>query len=68
MPVLSLLKLNVAASSTHTRKVVLRGGGGAGRKTILLIFQPSHFIVIYFDQYEKIWRKKKISRGWFPWK
>ena len=21
------------------------GGGGAGRKTVLLIFQPSHFIV-----------------------
>ena len=25
--------------------LVKGGGGGAGRKTILLIFQPSHFIV-----------------------
>ena len=30
---------------------VLRGN--AGRKTILHIFQPTHFIVHLFDQYEK---------------
>ena len=35
------------------------GGGGAGRETVLLIFQPSNFIVyIYYDQYEKIRREK----------
>ena len=33
--------------------------GGAGRKTVLLIFQPTHLIYIYYDQYEKIWRNKK---------
>ena len=38
--------------------MILRGG--AGRKTILLIFQPTHLLYIYYDQYEKIWRKNKI--------
>ena len=31
-------------------------GGGAGRKTILLIFNPAISLYIYYDQYEKIWR------------
>ena len=36
--------------------------GGAGRKTVSLIFQPTHFIVqyIYYDQYEKYGEKTKI--------
>ena len=29
------------------RMPTLRGGGGAGRETVLLIFQPSNFIVYY---------------------
>ena len=32
--------------------------GGAGRKTVLLIFQSTHFIYIYYDQYKKYGEKK----------
>ena len=45
--------------------------GGAGRETVLLIFQPSHFIVYLLWSEWKIWRKNQkhvFSRGWFPWK
>ena len=35
---------------------------GAGRKTVLLIFNPLISLYIYYDQYEKIWRKKKFTR------
>ena len=38
--------------------IILRGG--AGRKTVLLIFQPTYFIVHFYDQYEKIRIKTKI--------
>ena len=34
--------------------------GGAGRETVLFIFQPNHFIE-YYDQYEKICIKKYIN-------
>ena len=41
--------------------------GGAGRKTVLLIFQPTHFIVhyillnvFYYDLYEKYGEKNRI--------
>ena len=41
--------------------------GGAGRETVLFIFQPNHFIE-YYDQYEKICIKnisKQFPRGSF---
>ena len=38
--------------------------GGAGRKTVLLIFNPLISLYIYYDQYEKIWRKKQ--KHFFP--
>ena len=33
--------------------------GGAGRKTVLVIFQPSHFIVYLLWSVWKIWKKHK---------
>ena len=44
--------------------------GGAGRKTVLVIFQSTHFIYIYYDQYKKYGEKTKLyfSRASFPWK
>ena len=43
--------------------------GGAGRKTVLLIFNPLISFYIYYDQYKKYGEKKKIfSRASFPWK
>ena len=50
---------------------VFKGGWGAGRKTILLIFQPSHFIVhLLWSVWKNMEKKIRIffSRGWFPWK
>ena len=42
--------------------------GGAGRKTVLLIFQSTHFILhFYYDQYKK-YGEFFFSRASFPWK
>ena len=34
-------------------------GGGASRKIVLLIFQPTHFIVFCYDECGQLWRKKQ---------
>ena len=61
MPVLSLLKLNVAASSTHTRKVVLRGGCWSKNYFAHFSTQPFHctFIMISMKKYGE---KKNFPR------
>ncbi len=54
----------------HSPPMWQQGHGGAGRKTVLLIFQPSHFIVYLLWSVWKNMEKTPtiFSRGWFPWK
>ncbi len=51
----------IPAFVLHFPSAFIRLRGGAGQNIVLLIFQPTHFIVhvIYYNQYEKIWRKKQ---------
>ena len=39
---------------------MLGSRGGAGRETVCSFFNPLVSLYIYYDQYEKIWRKNKI--------
>ena len=65
---LSLETLNVIESNVDVsvwsklnlkKMYTLRLKGGAGRKTVLLIFQPTHFIVHLLWSVWKIWRKEE---------
>ena len=44
--------------------------GGAGRKTVLLLFQPTHSIVHYMISKKNMEKKQNIFFPWasFPWK
>ena len=53
----TIIHLNVTRKHVNLR-------GGAGRKTVLLIFNPLISLYIYYDQYEKIWRNEQ--NNFFP--